>query len=102
MQHVINPSKVLGCPISHTPKFVKRKKTILDKRTDLIFILPNRYPIPLIKINEKYTNRLINEIPKIKSETNRHIIGIEIAIYLFLKLIIENNAIAVIGVKFGG
>tara|TARA_B100001175_G_scaffold282895_1_gene262303 strand:+ start:106 stop:384 length:279 start_codon:yes stop_codon:yes gene_type:complete len=92
----------LGYPISHTPKFVKRKKTILDKRTDLIFILPNRYPIPLININEKYTNRLIKEIPKIKSETNKHIIGIEIPIYLFLKLIIENNATAVTGVKFGG
>ena len=92
----------MGYPISHTPKFVKRKKTILDKRTDLIFILPNRYPIPLININEKYTNRLIKEIPKIKSETNKHIIGIEIPIYLFLKLIIENNATAVTGVKFGG
>ena len=69
----------MGYPISHTPKFVKRKKTILDKRTDLIFIFPNRYPIPLIKINEKYTNRLIKEIPKIKSETNKHIIGIETA-----------------------
>ena len=92
----------MGYPISHTPKFVKRKKTILDKITDLIFIFPNRYPIPLIKINEKYTNRLIKEIPKIKSEINKHIIGIETPIYLFLKLIIENNAIAVIGVKFGG
>ena len=44
----------------------------------------------------------IKEIPKIKSETNKHIIGIETAIYLFLKLIIENNATAVTGVKFGG
>ena len=102
MQHAINPSKVLGYAINHTPKFVKRKKTILDRITDLIFILPNRYPIPLIKINEKYTNRLIIEIPIIKSETNKHIIGIETPIYLFLKLIIENNATAVTGVKFGG
>ena len=75
---------------------------ILDKNTDLIFIFPNRYPTTLIKINEKYTNKLINEIPKIKSETNKHIIGIETPIYLFLKLIIENNATAVTGVKFGG
>ena len=75
---------------------------ILDKNTDLIFIFPNRHPTTLIKINEKYTNKLINEIPKIKSETNKHIIGIEIAIYLFLKLIIENNATAVTGVKLGG
>ena len=75
---------------------------ILDKNTDLIFIFPNRYPTTLIKINEKHTNKLINEIPKIKSETNKHIIGIETAIYLFLKLIIENNATAVTGVKFGG
>jgi len=92
----------LGYPINHTPKFVNRKKTILDKRTDLIFILPNRFPIPLIKINEKYTNKLIKEIPKIKSETNKHIIGIETAMYLFLILIIENNATAVTGEKFGG
>ena len=41
-------------------------------------------------------------MPIIKSDINKHKIGIERPIYLFLKLIIENNAIAVIGVKFGG
>ena len=58
--------------------------------------------IPLIKINDKYTNKLINEIPSIKSDIIRHIKGIAKPIYLFLKLIIENKATAVIGVKFGG
>ena len=35
-------------------------------------------------------------MPIIKSDINKHTIGIERPIYLFLKLIIENNAIAVI------
>ena len=74
----------------------------LDRITDLIFIFPNIYPIPQIKINEKYTNRLINEIPITKSETSKHIIGIKMPIYLFFKLIIENSATAVMGVKLGG
>ena len=41
-------------------------------------------------------------MPIIKSERSKHIIGIETPIYLFLKLIIENKATAVIGVKLGG
>ena len=41
-------------------------------------------------------------MPIIKSDINKHTIGIEKAIYFFLKLIIENNATAVTGVKFGG
>ena len=41
-------------------------------------------------------------MPIIKSDINKHTIGIERPKYLFLKLIIENNAIAVIGVKLGG
>ena len=41
-------------------------------------------------------------MPIIKSDINKHTIGIERPIYLFLKLIIENNATAVTGVKLGG
>ena len=41
-------------------------------------------------------------MPIIKSDINKHTIGIERPIYLFLKLIIENNATAVTGEKFGG
>ena len=41
-------------------------------------------------------------MPIIKSDINKHKIGIERPRYLFLKLIIENNATAVTGVKLGG
>ena len=78
------------------------KKIKLEISIDLKFIFPKIKPIPLIRINDKYTNKLINEIPSIKSDMIRHIKGIAKPIYLFLKLIIENKATAVIGVKFGG
>mgnify|MGYP004161023269 CR=1 FL=1 len=52
--------------------------------------------------NEKYTNKLIIDIPIIRSEIKRQKIGIVKAKYLFLKLIIDNKATAVIGVKLGG
>ena len=79
-----------------------QKKTKLDVNIDLILILPNKQPITLIIKNEKQTNKLIRDIPIIRSEINRQKIGIVKARYLFLKLIIENKATAVIGVKLGG
>ena len=49
-----------------------------------------------------YTKILISEIPIIISEIIRPVIGIKYLFNLFLKCILENNAIAVIGVKLGG
>tara|TARA_B100001175_G_scaffold116518_1_gene98888 strand:+ start:1371 stop:1637 length:267 start_codon:yes stop_codon:yes gene_type:complete len=88
--------------MSHTPKLVTKKKIKLEDKIDLTCILPKKYPTPLIIIKERYTKKLIKEIPIIKSDINKHTIGIERPIYLFLKLIIENNATAVMGVKLGG
>ena len=78
------------------------KKIKLESNTDFIFILPNKQPTQLINKNEKYTNKFIIDIPIIRSEINRQNIGNNIPKYLFLKLIIEKSATAVIGVKFGG
>lgn len=49
-----------------------------------------------------YTKIFISEIPIIISDIIRPVIGIKYLCNLFLKCILENNAIAVIGVKLGG
>ena len=55
-----------------------------------------------MSIKLRYTKILISEIPIIISEIIRPVIGTKYLYNLFLKCILENNAIAVIGVKFGG
>ena len=56
--------------MSHTPKLVTKKKIKLEDKIDLTCILPKKYPTPLIIIKERYTKKLIKEIPIIKSDIN--------------------------------
>tara|TARA_B100001250_G_C19506172_1_gene659640 strand:- start:208 stop:522 length:315 start_codon:yes stop_codon:yes gene_type:complete len=55
-----------------------------------------------IKINEVYTKGMVPCNPKNKSETNRLIMGIKNTIQRLLKPLLDNKAIAVMGVKLGG
>ena len=75
---------------------------MLESRIEWLFIFLNLAPIKAISIKLRYTKILISEIPIIISEIIRPVIGIKYLYNLFLKCILENNAIAVIGVKFGG
>ena len=59
------------------------KKIKLESKTDFIFILPKKQPTQLINKNEKYINKLIIDIPIIRSDINRQNMGSNIPKYYF-------------------
>ena len=102
VKHAINPSIFLGQPRYQTPRLVKIKKIIEDKKTVFTSIFVDINPKKYIIINDIYTKIFIKLIPIKRSEINKGIIGMKTLNNLLFIFFEEKSAIPVIGAKFGG
>ena len=102
VKHAINPSIFFGQPKYQTPRLVKIKKIIEDKKTVFTSIFVDIDPKKYIIINDRYTKMFIKLIPIKRSEINKGIIGMKKLNNLLFIFFEEKRAIPVIGAKFGG
>ena len=102
VKHVINPSIFFGQPRYQTPRLVKIKKIIEDKKTVFTSIFVDIDPKKDIIINDRQTKKLIKLIPIKRSEINKGIIGRKTLNNLLFIFFEEKRAIPAIGAKFGG
>ena len=102
VKHAINPSIFFGQPRYQTPRLVKIKKIIEDKKTVFTSIFLDKDPKKYIIINDRYTKIFIKLIPIKRSEINKGIIGMKTLNNLLFIFFEEKRAIPVIGAKFGG
>ena len=102
VKQVINPSIFFGQPRYQTPRLVKIKKIIEDKKTVFTSIFVDIDPKKYIIINDRYTKMFIKLIPIKRSEINKGIIGMKTLNNLLFIFFEEKRAIPVIGAKFGG